>query len=153
MSDATGWSSAETAACKQQSLMEASKMEEVKVVLRAIQLSPNVPADSPLLKLRYIDMMPNIKRQKTYELATKSNALATLLKNGVYGLHALKTVNLFEDVNQVWEDSKELIEELQRSNVKDESADHLNQDESDQIANSPMIDGMSKEDPNGGTAA
>lgn len=153
MSDATGWSSAETAACKQQSLMESAKMDEVKVVLRAIQLSPNVPADSPLLKLRYIDMMPNIKRQKTYELATKSNALATLLKNGVYGLHALKTVNLFEDVNQVWEDSKDLIEELQRSNVKDESADHLNQDESDQIANSPMIDGMSKEDPNGGTAA
>ena len=152
MSDATGWSAAETAACKQQSLMEAAKMEEVKVVLRAIQLSPYVPQDSELLKLRYIDMMSNIKRQKTYELATKSNALATLLNQGVYGLHALKTVNLFEDVNQVWEDSKELIEKIQSSNVKEEP-ERIMQDESDQVTNSPMIDGMSKEDPNGDTPA
>jgi hypothetical protein len=152
MSDATGWSAAETAACKQQSLMEAAKMEEVKVVLRAIQLSPNVPQDSELLKLRYIDMMPNIKRQKTYELATKSNALATLLNQGVYGLHALKTVNLFEDVNQVWEDSREMIEMVQRSKV-DEEPKKLLQDESDQVMNSPLIDGMSREDPNGDSAA
>lgn len=152
MSDATGWSAAETAACKQQSLMEAAKMEEVKVVLRAIQLSPNVPQDSELLKLRYIDMMPNIKRQKTYELATKSNALATLLNQGVYGLHALKTVNLFEDVNQVWEDSREMIEMVQRSKV-DEEPKKILQDESDQVMNSPLIDGMSRENPNGDSAA
>lgn len=115
MSDATGWSAAETAAAKQECIMSASKMAEVKVVLQAIKNSPYVPSDSPILELRYNDVIPNIKRQKTYELTVKSNAFATLVSHGLYGLHALKITNMCDDVNQVWADSKELIEEYQTS--------------------------------------
>lgn len=142
MSDATGWSAAEQVACKQQLLTEGSKMEEVKVVLRAINKNPNLPSDSPLLKLRYMDVKPNITRQKTYEMTVKTTALATLISHGVNGLHALKSVNFFDDVAQVWADSKDLIEQYQQSSfgieeVKPQSGDPVNQ-----IGNSPLIDGM-----------
>ena len=42
MSDAAGWSQAETAAAKQQLITDGCKMEEIKVVLAAIKLSNNV---------------------------------------------------------------------------------------------------------------
>lgn len=152
MSDATGWSNAETIAAAQQNIIEGCKMEEVKVVLRAIKESLFVPSDSKLLELKYRDCQPNIKRNKSYELANKTNAWATLIKHGMNGYHALKTVNLVEDVNQVWDDSKETIEMFQRSvfgtekngnngvsiNEKPNSG-RLQSDYSDQTENSPIL--------------
>lgn len=151
---ATGYTDAETSAEKEQNIIEGCKMEEVKVVLAAIRASTDVPADSPLLTLRYMDMQPSIKRNKNYELTTKANFFATMVSHGIYGLHALKKMDAFEDVNQVWEDSKPLIEAYQNSifnNGNDAvggegetapNADRIDQDESDQISNSPLIDGM-----------
>ena len=149
MSDATGWSAAEQVACYQQLLMEASKMEEVRVALEAIKRSNKLLEDNPLRKLRYIDVRPNVLRQKTYELAVKSTALSTLLAHGVYGLHALETVDMFADVTQVWEDSKELIEQFQQKAFGEEPKEEKQPSESPlyQIGNSPLIDGMSKETP------
>jgi len=149
MSDATGWSAAEQVACYQQLLMEASKMEEVKVALAAIRKSNKLTDDNPLKKLRYIDVRPNVLRQKTYELAVKSTALSALISHGIYGLHALETVDLFADVTQVWEDSKDLIEQFQQKTFGEEPKDETQPSESPlyQIGNSPLIDGMSKETP------
>lgn len=152
MGDATGWSSAENSANKQQGIMECSKMDEIKVILRAIRKSPSIESNNPLLKLKYIDVEPNVKRMKTYEMVTKANAFATYVSHGVYGLHALQAINAFGDVNQVWEDSKDMIEMYQKSlfdksneavGGMDEQApnkDRLQGDESDQIDNSPTID-------------
>lgn len=154
MSDATGWSSAETSASKQQLITEGAKMQEVRAVLRAIKKSPYIKQDNPLMTLTYMDVQPNIKRNKSYELTTKSNALATLISHGVDGLHAIKAVGLFDDDNQVWEDSKELIEKYQKSifekqptntavggdGEKDADAENTASDNSDQIENSPMLD-------------
>lgn len=143
MSDATGWSAAEQVACKQQLLTESSKMQEVKVVLRAIKKCPFLPSDSPLNNLRYMDVKPNITRQKTYEMTVKTTALSNLLSHGINGLHALRAVNFFDDVAQVWADSKELIEQYQQKQfgeqeeIKPQSDDPINQ-----IGNSPLIDGM-----------
>ena len=161
ISDATGWSGAEAAACKQQCITESCKMDEIKVVLKAISKSQYISVDSPLLKLKYCDIQPSIKRQKSYELTTKSNALATLIAHGIDGLHAIKAVNLFDDVQQVYEDSKDLIDLYQASifskqnsaentnlvtdNEENVNKDRLGGDESDQIGNSPNIDGNSKE--------
>ena len=130
-------------------------MDEIKVVLRAIKQNPKINSDNPMKSLRYIDVEPNVKRMKTYEMVTKSNAFATYVSHGVYGLHALTAVNAFSDVNQVWEDSKDLIEKYQASifekssgnndavgglNESKPNADRLLGDESDQIDNSPTID-------------
>ena len=154
MDDALGWSKAETAANAQQGIMEAAKMNEIRLVLKAISVSPFIESDNPMLSLRYMDVEPNVKRMKTYEMVTKSNAFATYVSHGVYGLHALTAINAFSDVNQVWEDSKEMIEKYQDSlfnknesaepvgglDEKAPNADRLQGDESDQIDNSPTID-------------
>lgn len=148
MSDATGWSAAEQIANAQQLIMESSKMDEVKVALQAIKKSPKVPADSALLKLRYMDVKPNILRSRSFEMSVKSSSLANLLSHGIYGLHALKAVNLFEDTMQVWADSKDLIEEYQKTTFGEkEETQETSDDPQFQIGNSPMIDGMSKETP------
>ena len=140
MSDATGWSSAESSASKQQNITECCKMEEVRVVLRAIKLSTGF---GDLKKLTEIDIQPSIKRQKNYELTTKVNFFATAVSHGVHGLHALKAMNAFEDVNKVWEDSKELIEKYQASifDKQETPKDRLEADYSDQIENSPNLNG------------
>jgi SPP1 family phage portal protein len=140
MSDATGWSSAESAASKQQNITECCKMEEVRVVLKAIGLSSEF---TELKELTEMDMQPSIKRQKNYELTTKVNFFATAVSHGINGLHALKAMNAFEDVNQVWEDSKELIEKYQSSifDKQETVKDRLDGDYSDQTENSPMLKG------------
>ena len=154
MSDATGWSQAEVEATRRQGIMESCKMQEIRIALMAISICPDVPSDSPLLRLRWSDVAPSIKRQKNYELATKVNAFATMVSHGISGLHAIRTVNLFDDPQQVYEDSKPLIDKYQksifergeRSNVQERAA----ADESDQIENSPNIDGMNRVSPDGG---
>lgn len=153
MDSATGWNAAETAASSQQNIMESCKMEEVKIALRAIKISPFVPQNSPLLKLKPSDVQPSIKRSKNYEMSVKTSALANMLSHGIYGLHALKTINLFDDVSQVWTDSKELIERYQNSVFDKESTSTTENTQTTdggkeaQISNSPLIDGMSTEKP------
>ena len=156
MSDATGWSAAESSANKQQLIVEAAKMQEVKVVLRAIRKSADVPSDSPLLKLKCRDIRPNVKRNRSFDLITKSNALATLLSHGVNGLHAFKTVNLFEDNTQVWVDSEEMITKYQKKLFEEQKQESSGQNEaekipdrtasdiSDQKDESPVVDGNSQ---------
>lgn len=153
MDSATGWSNAETVAMAQQNIMEGCKMEEVRVVLRAIQASSFVDANNPLLSLKYRDCQPNIKRNKTYEMSTKANCFSTLVSHGIQGYHALKVVNMFDDVNQVYADSAGLIEKYQ-SSIFDKTtsnnavggdgelkpnADRTMQDLSDQKGNSPNM--------------
>lgn len=149
-SDATGWSAAENAANKQQCITEDCKMEEVRVVQAIIANSSFVPQDSPLLTLRYFDVKPSIKRQKNYEMSLKTTALANMLSHGIYGLHALNTINLFDDVAQVWADSKDIIEKYQGSLFEkgEQSENDVNTTDGGyeaQISNSPMLDGISKE--------
>jgi hypothetical protein len=115
-------------------------MEEVSLVLRAIKLSTGF---DELKSLSNIDIQPSIKRQKNYELTTKVNFFATAVSHGINGLHALKVMNAFEDVNQVWEDSKDLIEKYQSSifDKQEQPKDRLEADYSDQTQNSPMLNG------------
>ncbi|MCD7724300.1 MAG: phage portal protein [Clostridiales bacterium] len=156
MNSATGYTSAEFVASAQENIKDSCKMEELKVVLAAIRESPYVELDSELLTLRYSDVKPKITRERNFELTTKSNALATLLSHGIYGLHAIKEINMFSDPNQVWEDSKEIIEKYQASifektNTSNQAvggmeeqapnADRVMQDESDQVMQSPILKG------------
>jgi hypothetical protein len=140
MSDATGWSAAESSANKQQNITEDCKMQEVAIVLKAIALFAN---GSELSALSVMDIKPSIKRQKNYELTTKVNFFATAVSHGINGLHALNAMNAFEDVNKVWEDSRELIEKYQSSifDKQEEPKDRLDADYSDQINNSPNLNG------------
>lgn len=117
MDDATGWNAAEVSASKKEEFQSDCKMKEVKVVLAAIKKAPSemVPSDSPIRELNYSEVAPSIKRQRNFDLATKANFFATVISHGVHPLHALKAMNLWEDANQTYEDSKELIERYQAS--------------------------------------
>ena len=152
MDTATGWTQADIAASKQHCLMKRSKMREIKLVLKAISLCPGIPADDPMLCLNAGDIDVNFNRPKSYELNTKVNAFATAVSHGIHGLHALKLCDMFSDVQEVYEDSKELIDKYQKSlfeknnsstgnGSKAVNGDRLMGDESDQISNSPYIDG------------
>ena len=148
MSDATGWSQADVEATKQEGIIEGCKMQEIRVALAAIRRSPFVPSDSPLLQLKPFDVKPNIKRQKNYELVSKVNAFAVMVGHGIHGLHAIRAISLFEDPQQVYEDSEELINKYQASIFErtqtSSSAvpEKAGSDEVDQIENSPTLDGM-----------
>ena len=69
-------------------------------------------------------MQPNIKRQKTYEMTTKANTIATLLSHGIYGEDVFNAVPFFDDPNEVWQRSRNLIEKYQES-IFDKSKDYL----------------------------
>lgn len=154
MSDATGWSQAEAAASKEEQIIEGCMIEELKVVLAAIRECPSIESNNPLLLLRYSDAKPNFKRQKTYELTTKTNAIATLLSHGFSLEDCVQTIPLFDDPSQVVTRSGEGVRKYQETifNTENEAeggegeenpdADKTMQDESDQIQNSPNIDGM-----------
>ena len=145
MSMSSGWSDAEVDACREEQLIKKSKMRLAKVMLAAIAASPDTPSDSPLLTLRVSDMLPKFTRNKTYDMATKCNAFATLISHGVYGRDALQVVDLFPDSNLVWENSKPLIEKYQESlwekqSASDKEPEKRNMsDLSDQIGNSPIL--------------
>lgn len=159
MSDATGWSAAERDATREQLLIDTVKMQEVRLVLKAIKLSPDAKKNkgmAKLLKLRSVDVEPKVAREKSYELTVKANAFATLVSHGVHGKHALDLINAFPDTNQVWADSRDLIEKYQDSifepkqsssseatggfGEKASNSDRTMSDYSDQRDNSKMID-------------
>lgn len=156
MDDATGWNAAEVAASKKEEFQSDCKIEELRIVLAAIRVvsTDMVPADSPIRSLKYSEVAPSIKRQRNFDLATKANFFATAVSHGIHGQHAIKAMNLFEDANATYNDSKELIDKYQSSLFdKQESSEPVGgQDEeqpdnerimtdlSDQVGNSPRLD-------------
>lgn len=147
MSDATGWTQAEAEANRQDQIKDVCKMNEVKAVLRAISKCPGFSQDNPVRKLKYYDVEANIPRQKTYELTTKVNAMCALISKGFSLEDTLAIAPLFEDNNQVLVRSGEGVKKYQEINVFKDGQEQVEEkrpfpDYSDQISNSPNIDGM-----------
>lgn len=145
MSDATGWSAAETAACKEEMVISKSLRKELKVICAAIRESTACPTDSPLRDIMPSDLEPSIKRQKSYELSVKTTAIATLLGQGFSLEDTLDAVSLFPDPAQVIERSKEGVEKKQSLSEEKKEVTPQPDDPLYQIGNSPMIDGGNKE--------
>ena len=151
MSDATGWTQAETEANRQDQIKDVCKLNEVRVVLRAIAKCSDFPMNNPVRKLVYSDMESHIPRQKTYELTVKTNAICALIAKGFSLEDALDIAPLFEDNNQVLIRSGEGVKKYQESQVfkldngTSETETRPFADYSDQQGNSPNIGGMSKE--------
>jgi hypothetical protein len=145
MSDATGWSAAETAASKEEMVISKSLRKEIKVICAAIRES-KCPVDSQLRKIVPSDLEPSIKRQKSYELSVKTTAIATLLGQGFSLEDTLDAVALFPDPAQVIERSGEGVEKKQNlSENNEEKVVPQSDDPIYQIGNSPTIDGNSTE--------
>lgn len=152
MSDATGWTQAETEATRQDQIKDGCKIAEVKVALKVLSKCNGLPMDNPLRKLKHSDVKASIKRQKTYEMTTKINAYATGVSHGINYEDMLNAINLFDDPQQVAENSRETTkayldsvfktqqnEPVGGADEKTPNADRLEQDKSDQQENSPMM--------------
>lgn len=148
MSDATGWTQAETEANRQDQIKDTCKMEEVKTVLRAISKCVKFSSSNPVRKLHYSDVEAHIPRLKTYELTTKTNAICALIGKGFSLEDSLTIAPLFEDNNQVLVRSGDGVRKYQEAQVyKSESGSESEEsrpfpDLSDQEQNSPNIGGM-----------
>lgn len=152
VSDAIGWTTAEMLAQKEQNYIESAKMQEVRIMLAIIKKSPYIAESSSLMKLRFVDVQPNIKRQKNYELSVKVSALATGIAHGIDPAHMIRTVNLFDDPNQVITDSKSYMERylasiFDKNNASADVSDASGMDYSNNVSNSPTLDGESKQMP------
>lgn len=144
MSDATGWSAAETAASKEEMVISKSLRREIKVICAAIRES-KCPQDSELRNIVPSDLEPSIKRQKSYELSVKTTAIATLLGQGFSLEDTLDAVQLFPDTAQVIERSGEGVKKKQNLSEEQKEVTPQANDPIYQIENSPTIDGESKE--------
>lgn len=154
MSMSSGWAAAEAAASIEEQMLFRSKMEIAILELVTIDLSSDIPEESPLKTISPSDIKPQFTRNKTYDLISKVNAMVTMIKSGVNGRVAMDTVDLFPDVAQAWADSREVIEKYQTAIInraentyvsaytKLEDAERSQADLSDQVEQSPIIDGM-----------
>lgn len=152
MDDAAGWSDAEVVASAQERITDGCKMEEVDVALAAIRESSDVKSDNPMLLLKTWDVQPNTRRPKSYEISTKTNAVATLLAHGFALEDALSAIPLFTDVAQTVLRSGEGVRAYQENLFNKSStngdfetkpnSDRIMQDYSDQVSNSPELQGV-----------
>ena len=154
MSLSSGWSAAENSALKEEQIVRRSKMMVLELELAAIEIRSNWFENSPVLKLKLSDVVPKFTRLKTYDLGTKTNSMIAMIKAGVNGRVAMQTVDLFPDVAQAWNDSREMIEKMQESLIKKEEAPAQTEkremaDSTDQTGNSPILDGMNTADAGG----
>lgn len=143
MSMSAGWSAAEAVALKQENIIRGAKMELIELELLAAHRANVLPENHPLLLLKVSDISLKFPRNKTFDLGTKANTLATLINIGVSGAEAFPLVELFADSAQAWANSKEMVEKYQESRVtKPASSRRLMSDTTDQGVNSPLLDGM-----------
>lgn len=154
MSLSSGWTAAENSAMREEQVIRRSKQKVLALELAAVDVRSYLLDDSPITELKLSDVYIKFTRNKTYDLGTKTNAMVAMIKSGVNGRIAMQTVDLFADVAQAWADSKDMIEEIQKSLVaRDEpqvSEKRETSDLSDQTGNSPILDGMNMGDRSGG---
>jgi len=116
MNLSSGWQFAETMAMNSESIFEQSERQSIRIMLEIIKKSTDVPKEyTDITNLCVSDVLIRFSRNKIYDIATKSNALATLINSGIDGKHAIETVSLFTDPQSVWNDSKDLIKKVQDS--------------------------------------
>lgn len=149
MSLSAGWQKAEAYANKQELVIRESLMKVMELILRCLELSNY---DKTIAKIDLREIEPHILRNKTYDLSTKTNALATLLAKGISLKDALMITDLSGDPALVIKNSQKLVDAYQQKEFgleedKKETDKKTMQDESDQVGNSPIVDGMNKPTP------
>lgn len=152
----SGWTATEAVACKQAQIIKAAYKRRNELALIAIKMSPNVPQGSPLQRLKNSDIDVRPIRQKTFDMATKINSLATQIQNMVHPRIAMESIDFYPNLAQAVEDSVPMMLEYQKAlleskktgkNTDSNAVENPNpdtkrimQDSSDQITNSSLKD-------------
>lgn len=160
MDMSAGWSAAELDALEEQNVIEHAAREELRLILRAIKFVPEsiLPENDPIRQVHFTDIDIHFSRRRNYDLSVKANAFATLVGRGVHPRHAIKVCEIFEDSEQVWNDSKDMILAYQTKVCVEQPTqtggkatdpektlnedDRILQDSSDQTSNSPILGGF-----------
>lgn len=110
----SGWTATEAVACKQAAIIKRGFKERNRLALIAIKKSPNTDPDSPLLDLKNSDIEIRPIRQKSYDMATKINSLATMVQNFVHPRVAMEAIDFFPNLAEAIEDSVPKMLEYQK---------------------------------------
>lgn len=144
----SGWSAAELDALQEQQMTDKGKREELRLILRAINLVPTriLPEDSPIRHLHSSDIELKHLRKQNFDMSIRANTFATYVSHGINGRHALELTGGFCDVQQTWLDSREGVEAYQKSayenSAKASETNNTSSDVKNQTGNSPILGGM-----------
>lgn len=111
----SGWTATEAVACKQAAIIKRGFKERNRLALIAIKKSPVTDPESPLLKLKNSDIEIRPIRQKSYDMATKINSLATMVQNFVHPRVAMEAIDFFPNLAEAVEDSVPKMLEYQKA--------------------------------------
>lgn len=149
----SGWTATEAVACKQAQIIKSGYKARNKLALIAIQKSPFASADSELAKLKNTDIEIRPIRQKTFDMSTKINSLATMIQNQVHPRVAMESIDFFPNLAEAIEDSVPQMLEYQKmlrykgekpsettQNNPNPDIKRIQQDSSDNVVNSPLKD-------------
>lgn len=109
---ASGWEVVETVANLKEVIVKASMREAAELMLFAVEKTSTdvLPADDPIREVHISDIDFHFDRKHNYDMSTKANVAATLIKVGYDALHVTRTINLFDDPQQVVLDSPKIAE-------------------------------------------
>lgn len=122
-----GWQLAETMAKTMEPLFSESEMELLGVIIAILKNSRNIPEE--LKELKKSDVIVKFSRNKTYDLVSRTSALANMINIGIDPGKAIAVVDIFDDAQQVTIDSIEMINKILEGKIsKKESTDPQNGD-------------------------
>ncbi len=129
----SGWTATEAVACKQAAIIKRGFKERNRLALIAIKKSPDTDPESPLLKLKNSDIEIRPIRQKTFDMATKINSLATMVQNFVHPRVAMEAIDFFPNLAEAVEDSVPKMLEYQKTLLesKKSSGNQLGENKND----------------------
>lgn len=110
----SGWTATEAVACKQAAIIKKGFKERNRLALIAIKKSQDTDPESPLLELKNSDIEIRPIRQKSYDMATKINSLATMVQNFVHPRVAMEAIDFFPNLAEAVEDSVPKMLEYQK---------------------------------------
>ena len=111
----SGWTATEAVACKQSAVIKRGYKERNRLILTAIKKAPDMDESSPVMKLKSSDIDVRPIRQKTFDMATKVNCLATMVQNMVHPRVAMEAVDYFPNLAEAIEDSVPKMLEYQKN--------------------------------------
>lgn len=118
MSLSSGWSAAEAAACKKSQVVRKFFQWRNRMAIKACKISALAPQNG-VEELSPNDVDVRFVRQKTFDLATKVNSLATMLNCMVDPKTAMATVDLFGNLAEAIDDSLDNMKRYQEKLLKD----------------------------------
>lgn len=138
-----GYSEADTRALTSEQEFDQSEMRSIKVML-AIARHDKDKDEADIGSLRPSDIGIKHSRNKTYDLATKINAWATMVDRGVDLLQATSIADFATDPQQFTADSEKMVNEIRLSKLNEKKENEqapdsgkMMQDNSDQPNRSP----------------